>query len=140
MEALGAVVRGDLGPVQRDLALTVELVCLLVVFSLDRVASHQQHVHHDAEAEQVALGVVRPDEGKLIEEDLRSHIADSAALPKATLISTASIERKPEVYQFTLIFTIDMDVLRLDIAMDDLALMEILQAGQDGGEDGLHLL
>lgn len=55
MEALSSIFRDDLGSVQNYLALPIEFICFLVVFSLYWVASHQQHVNHNAEAEQITL-------------------------------------------------------------------------------------
>lgn len=85
---------------------------------------------HDAETEQIAFGVVRSDEGELIQEDLRCHVANCPAFPEMGLICSVGVKRKPKIQDPALLFPIDMYILRLDIAMYDPPLMQIPQAGQ----------
>lgn len=95
-------------------------------------------MHHDTETEQIAFGVVRPHEGKLVQKDLRCHVADSSTFPEAGLIGGVEVERKPKIQDPALLLAINMYILRLDITMYDPPLMQILQTSQYRREDALN--
>ena len=94
-------------------------------------------MRHNAETKQIAFGVVRPDEGELIQEDLGCHIANRPAFPEMSLIGSVRVKRKPKIQDTALLFPIDMYILWFDIAMYDPPLMQIPQTSQYRREDTL---
>lgn len=113
--------------VQSDSARLVSAWGLFIALPLEGVAAHQYQMRDDSEAEHVALLTVS------LAENFRSHISHSAAFgPPWLLPQGRHLERKPKIYDFHLVSVdVDDDVLGLEVAMDDAALVALPHSHQN---------